>query len=232
MFDNSKTTILFPLQGEAGPPGPPGPPVSTLHYHTGILVQWRHIYQWAVIRYFCPGFSESSTFRPSKPAALNYYPALIAHQCTSVSQVLWLWDYSLLCSDCTVEGPLHADNLDQTSFFKEYFNVLFRVFRRAEGDQELQWVHYTCHYFVQADNDFLTRHMVRCITQTSLSWLAYSKYFLFFFFIQGLPGTNGLPGGVGPQGPAVSNCHATLGFQDNQHELLSPVLLAKAMWWC
>lgn len=26
------------------------------------------------------------------------------------------------------------------------------------------------------------------------------------FFFQGLPGTNGLPGGVGPQGPAVSIC--------------------------
>lgn len=35
-------------------------------------------------------------------------------------------------------------------------------------------------------------------------------------FIQGLPGTNGLPGGVGPQGPAVSNCLTVLGLQDNQ----------------
>lgn len=57
-FDNSKP-FFFPLQGEAGPPGPPGPPVSTLHYYIGILVQWQHTYQWA------------STFRPSKPAALN-----------------------------------------------------------------------------------------------------------------------------------------------------------------
>lgn len=29
---------------------------------------------------------------------------------------------------------------------------------------------------------------------------------MFVFGFQGLPGTNGLPGGVGPQGPAVSIC--------------------------
>lgn len=189
-FYNSKTKHCFPLQGEAGPPGPAGPPVSTLHYHAEILVQLRQKYQWAVIRNSGPDFSESSRFRASKPAALSYYPALITHQCTSVSQVLLLllWDYSLLCSDCTVEVPLSDDNPGRT--FKEYFNVLFRVFRRAEGDQELQWVHHTCHYFMQADSDFRRfAHLIRCIIQMSVSWfmICTQQIFSFLFSSRGCP---------------------------------------------
>lgn len=76
---------------------------------------------------------------------------------------------------------------------------------------------------MQADNDFSGDQVYH---PKAPLMICTQRVFSFLFFIQGLPGTNGLPGGVGPQGPAVSNCHATLRFQENQHVLLSPVLLA------